>query len=175
MEDKPQHESWKDWFRQHGPKLLLYARQTTRSLADAEDVLQDAFIRFWRHQRELGGEPRAFLFASIKRAACDLARRNSRRSRRELAAGFADDGETAGEPFFEVLDRDDERRVAIESALRKLPEKLREVLVLKVWGDLTFEQIATQLEISSNTAASRYRYALTALRKQLAIDKCPLT
>src|SRR5688572_6497829 len=50
MEDTPHHESWKDWFRQHGPRLLLYARQATRSVADAEDVLQEALVRFWRHQ-----------------------------------------------------------------------------------------------------------------------------
>ena len=43
----------------------------------------------------------------------------------------------------------------------------REVLALKIWGDLTFAQIAAQLDIPPDTAASRYRYALTALRKEL--------
>jgi RNA polymerase sigma-70 factor (ECF subfamily) len=46
------------------------------------------------------------------------------------------------------------------------------VLVLKIWGQLTFDQIAAQLEISPNTAASRYRYALGALRKELATTHC---
>jgi RNA polymerase sigma-70 factor (ECF subfamily) len=46
------------------------------------------------------------------------------------------------------------------------------VLVLKIWGELTFAHIATQLGISPNTAASRYRYALTALRHELTETNC---
>lgn len=49
--------------------------------------------------------------------------------------------------------------------MNKLPEMYREVLTLKVWGELTFEEIAEVLAIPANTAASRYRYGLTELRK----------
>ena len=155
---------WNDWFARHGPKLLLCARQWTRSLADAEDVVQEAFVRFWRHQRELPGDPQALLLTSIRRAALDLARRNNRRNLREEKAV----GPDAAEPFFEVIPCEaDERRREIEAALWRLPEEQREVLVLKIWQELTFDQIATVLEISPNTAASRYRYALIALRQQL--------
>ena len=172
MEDTPQHESWKDWFRQHGPKLLLFARQATRTRADAEDVVQEAFVRFWKHQRKLGGEPLGLLFASVRRAAVDMARRNGRRARRELAA--ESEPAEGDEGLFEGLAENDDRRAAIEAAIRQLPDKLREVLVLKIWGERTFEEIGAQLELSPNTAASRYRYALTALRELLITDKCPL-
>jgi RNA polymerase sigma-70 factor (ECF subfamily) len=50
--------------------------------------------------------------------------------------------------------------------MRVLPDNYREVLTLKIWGGLTFAEIAETLGISANTAASRYRYALTELRKQ---------
>ena len=43
----------------------------------------------------------------------------------------------------------------------------REVLAMKIWNELTFAEIASALEISQNTAASRYRYALAALKKNL--------
>lgn len=172
MEDTSQHESWKDWFRQHGPKLLLFARQATRTRADAEDVVQEAFVRFWKHQRKLGGEPLGLLFTSVRRAAVDLARRNLRRSQRELSAEAEPAGGDSG--LFEALGENDDRRMAIEAALRQLPDKLREVLVLKIWGELTFDEIGAQLDLSPNTAASRYRYALTALRELLVTDKCPL-
>ena len=171
MEDTSHHESWKHWFRQHGPRLLLYARQATRSLADAEDVLQEAFVRFWRRQRELEGDHVGLLFASIRRAACDLARREKRRARRDDAA-YAESGD-AEHSFFEPLEENDERRSAIEAAMRCLPDEQREVLVLKLWGERTFEQIGGQLHISANTAASRYRYALEALRKKLNTIDCP--
>src|SRR5438874_8880727 len=86
MADLPNHDSWKHWFELYGPKLLLCARQWTRSLADAEDVVQEAFVRFWRHQRDLPGEPMALLVTSVRRAAFDLARRDGRRSTREERA-----------------------------------------------------------------------------------------
>lgn len=157
--------SWKDWFAAHGPKLLLCARQWTRSLADAEDVVQEAFVRYWRHQRELPGDPQALLVTSVRRAALDLARREDRRSAREEKA---DGGIEEREGYFEPLPGEgEERRVEIEAALRRLPPEQREVLTLKIWQELTFDQIGGTLGISPNTAASRYRYALNALRQQL--------
>jgi RNA polymerase sigma-70 factor (ECF subfamily) len=67
----------------------------------------------------------------------------------------------------------DERRAAVEAALAHLPEDQRTVLVLKVWGGLTFPQIADALSIPANTAASRYRYALDKLRTLLAEARVP--
>jgi len=169
MEDTPTHDTWKDWFQLYGPKLLLCARQWTRSLADAEDVVQDAFVRFWRHQRALPGDPMALLVTSVRRAAFDRARREHRRTAREERAGDAD---TFDQPIFETTLDGDDRRAAIEGALGRLPDEQREVLVLKIWGELTFGQIAAQLDIPPNTAASRYRYALAALRKELIAADC---
>lgn len=165
MEAAHEHGTWKNWFEAHGPKLLLCARQWTRSLADAEDVVQEAFVRYWRHQRQLPGDPQALLVTSIRRASIDLARRESRRAAREEKAG---NGLEDGAAVFEPQPGDEaERRREIEAALQRLPAEQREVLVLKIWNELTFDQIAGTLGIPLNTAASRYRYALAALRKEL--------
>ena len=169
MEDSRNHESWQTWFQLHGPKLLLCARQWTRSLADAEDIVQDAFVRFWRHQRELPGEPMALLVTSVRRAALDRARRDGRRGAREDRALANGEGHVA---LFETTLEHDERRAAIEEALRRLPGEQREVLVLKIWGELTFDQIGRELEVSPNTVASRYRYALATLRRELNVADC---
>lgn len=59
----------------------------------------------------------------------------------------------------------------IQSALGRLPEAQREVLVLKIWGELTFDEIARELDIPLNTAASRYRYALAALRQEMTVTE----
>jgi RNA polymerase sigma-70 factor (ECF subfamily) len=169
MEEFSENESWKNWFHRNGPKLLLCARQWTASLADAEDAVQDAFVRFWRRQRGLPGEPLALLLTSVRRAALDFGRRRIRRTAREAHA--ADD-----EPLFEPLSGfgsdGDDRRLAIECALGRLPPDQREVLALKIWGDLTFSQIAEHLEIPAGTAASRYRYALASLRRELTATDC---
>ena len=168
MEKEDDHDSWRNWFELNGPRLLLCARQWTRSVADAEDVLQEAFVRFWRHQRKLGGEPFGLLLTSLRRSAVDLARRNSRRGAREqqsLIEGEATD-------LFQPLVEGDDRRRAIESALLRLPAEQREVLVLKIWGDCTFSEIGARLAASPNTIASRYRYALASLKKELAEADC---
>ncbi len=165
MESTHESRSWQHWIEAHGPRLLLCARQWTRSLADAEDVLQEAFVRYWRNQRHLPGDPQALLITSIRRAALDLARREDRRTAREERA---DGGLEERESLFQQLPGEgDERRQEIEAALRRLPAEQREVLVLKIWQEFTFEQIGDALGIPPNTAASRYRYALIALRKQL--------
>ncbi len=169
MEALSNDESWQHWFQLYGPKLLLCARQWTRSSADAEDVVQEAFVRFWRHQRHLPGEPLALLITSVRRAALDLARRDTRRSAREERA---DGGLDEPSPAFISPSDHDERRATMEAALARLPVEQREVLVLKIWGELTFEEIAAQLDLPPNTAASRYRYALTALRKELTAADC---
>lgn len=164
------HDDWKTWYQTYGSKLLLCARQWTRSPADAEDVVQEAFVRFWRQQRHLGGDPMPLLVTSVRRAAFDLARRDGRRAVREdrLVA----DGNDGAATWFACTLEADERRQALEDAVRRLPPDQREVLVLKIWGELTFQQIAEELGVPANTAASRYRYALVALRAQLAEADC---
>ncbi len=69
------------------------------------------------------------------------------------------------EPEFEP---GDDSQLELAAALESLPREQREVLVMKIWNELTFAEIAQALEISQNTAASRYRYALGALKKTLA-------
>lgn len=169
MEDIDDHTSWQDWFQLHGSKLLLCARQWTPSLADAEDVVQEGFVRYWKHQRHLGGDPFALVLTSVRRAALDRARSNQRRMQREDRYGAEGRGDT---PLFLGSAERDERTRAIEEALRRLPAEQREVLVLKLWGELTFAEIGQQLDLSPNTAASRYRYALGALKEELTAADC---
>ena len=66
---------------------------------------------------------------------------------------------------------DEELKQFMEMQLRKLPSKFSEVIVLKIWGEQTFQQIAETLEISQNTAASRYRYGIDLLRRALRNKK----
>jgi RNA polymerase sigma-70 factor (ECF subfamily) len=160
MENVATHEDWKVCFSELAPGLLLFARQWVRSAADAEDVVQEAFVRFWR--RNLSIKNRALLYAAVRSAALDLIRRDSRRARREVQV-FGEADRTV-QPQFEQLDDSQRELVA---ALDGLPHDQREVLVMKIWNELTFAEIGEALGISQNTAASRYRYALGNLRKTL--------
>ena len=62
---------------------------------------------------------------------------------------------------------EDEGQQVLAAAIARLPNEQREVVILKIWNELTFAEIAVALGISQNTAASRYRYALGALKKVL--------
>ncbi len=160
MENVVTHEDWKVCFCELAPGLVLFARQFVRSSGDAEDVVQDAFVRFWRKQHPI--ENRALLFATVRSIALDVLRRDARRARREAVVSA--DAEQAVRPQF---DTGDDSQRALAAAVDFLPAEQREVLVMKIWNELTFAEIATVLGISQNTAASRYRYALAALKKSL--------
>jgi len=149
-------DAWRAWLDRHGPALLLYARQWCRTRADAEDAVQDGFVRFWK-SRSRARDDAAYVFACVRTAAIDLSRAAGRRKHHEAnATAF----ESAGE-------RDDLREV-VELALVKLPQEQREVLVMKIWGGLTLAQIGESLAIPFSTAGSRYRYALERLEAALA-------
>jgi hypothetical protein len=74
---------------------------------------------------------------------------------------------TGAAPRIAILNGADPRLAALAESLKLLPAEQREVVVLKVWGDLTFDEIGEQLSISPNTAASRWRYAMEALRRNI--------
>jgi RNA polymerase sigma-70 factor (ECF subfamily) len=158
MENVVTHEDWKVCFAQLGPGLVLFARQFVRTSADAEDIVQDAFVRFWRKEHSI--ENRGLLYATVRSVALDLLRRDARRARREANAAL--EVEQSTQPQF---DFDDGSQQALAAAVDLLPVEQREVLVMKIWNELTFAEIASALGISQNTAASRYRYALAALKK----------
>lgn len=152
------------WLEVHRPFLLLLARQWVGSLADAEDVVQESCVRFWKWGRQQAEDPRAYLATCVKRTALDFLEARERRKTREQSLT---DGMEPGTPMFECPLEQHERRTALESALSQLPAEQREVLLLKIWGGLTFPQIGAITEVSANTASSRYRYALAALREKL--------
>jgi RNA polymerase sigma-70 factor (ECF subfamily) len=152
---------WKIWFAKHGAKLLLFARQQARNPADAEDLVQEAFVRIWRLYGHTGEVPPTLVFRTIRRLAIDWVRREDRREHREQKVVM---DEATGSPWFERYVEKRERQAIAEDAVRRLPSDQQEVVLLKIWGDLTFYEIGKTLDISINTAASRYRYALEKLR-----------
>jgi RNA polymerase sigma-70 factor, ECF subfamily len=160
-------DDWAVWLEHHGAALVLLARQWVASHADAEDVVQEGFVRFWR-SRQRAADPAAYLFTCVKNCALDWQRGRKRQSQREGAVARPE-----SEPLFTGPLEQDERRVLITAALGQLPGDQREVVVMKTWGGLSFPQIAEALHISANTAASRYRYGLAKLREQLAEE--PIT
>ena len=155
----PADSDWEQWVARHAPALLLFARQQAGCEADAQDLVQEAVVESWRRQRAGGPPPLGLVYATIRHRAIDLARRDDRRTGREMAAQL--DGPQC---WFDCGLDERERHMLIHKAMSQLPAIYREVVTLKVWGGLTFAEIAEALEIPANTAASRYRYGLMELR-----------
>ncbi len=158
-------ENWRQCYRELAPKLLLYARQWAHSQADAEDIVQAAFVRFWKKHPGGGLEHRPLLYAAVRTIALDTLRGEERRAVRENEPIAAVPKE--GEPYFDLAIERAELAVVVDGALRQLPDDQREVIVLKLWADLTFQEIADTLGAPLNTVASRYRYALERLRERM--------
>ena len=138
----------------HGRALLAYACAFLRDPSDAEDVVHQVFLRLLRGGATVTITSAGYLFHAVRNGALNHIRGRSR------------EVELNGEAqWLESPSGSRETALALQSALRALPEEQREVIVLRVWGQLTFEEIGGVVDISPNTAASRYRYGLAKLKE----------
>ena len=151
--------NWNDWLGKYGPQLLLFARTQTRCEADAEDLLQEAVVE--SSGKSEGNPPDLpLVYTTLRRRAIDLARKTDRRTTREEVTT-----ERSEDCWFDDTIEQKETAWLIDRAIKNMPEKFREVVMLKIWSELTFAQIAQTLDIPLNTAASRYRYGLEILKR----------
>jgi len=149
----------------HGAALFAFLLNLTRHEADTRDLLQEVFVKLARQPDLLAGviDERAFLMRLAHNLAIDQMRRRRTRDKNHEALSLE------RTPLFATNDDPDEQafRTTVSEAMDELPADQRAVLHLKLWTGLTFEEIATTLGISPNTAASRYRYGLDKLRHRL--------
>lgn len=152
----PQATQVKSLYEEHGSALAAYLCCGGLDFAAAEDVVQQVFMKLLQGSVSMPQMPVPYLYRAVRNAALNY----QRNAQREV--GLPDDEQwmvaTGGRPD-EVL--------AVQAALRELPEEQRETVFLKIWGGMTLQEIGELLEIPINTAASRYRYALDKLRERL--------
>lgn len=155
-----------DLLREHGPRLVLMARQWVSCHADAEDVVQSAFVRYW-NRRDAAQDPVAYLYRTLRNTAMNHRRSESRRQRHEQASA---EQLPRHEAMFVSPPEHAEREELGEQvtrALSTLPIEQREVIVMRTWAQLSFDTIGEVMEIPARTAQSRYRYGIQALRKAM--------
>jgi RNA polymerase sigma factor (sigma-70 family) len=144
-------------YRQHGPALLLFAQTLTGERGRAQDAVHQVFLKLI----EKGSlsqvvDKKAYLFACVRNAALNEGKLRDRNAPLDPDAAW-----------FSPPDRDYAGEQNLRRALGALPNDQRQVMVLHIWGELTFSQISDLLDLSSNTVASRYRYALAKLRHSM--------
>lgn len=159
----PNRHTWEDWIAEHGRQLVLFARRWARDQAEAEDWVQEAFVRFWRRREDVA-DPLTYLYQCVRTVSIDAARKGTAQRRREEERAGAESTLS----LFESSLESKERQRAIERALAQLPVEQAEVVTLKIWSELTLAQIAEVTGTPPGTVASRYRYALSHLRELLS-------
>ena len=160
-----EHSALERLYDEHAQRLYAYLLNFTRDESDTRDILQEVFIKVARKPEVVANakDERAFLIRLSHNCAVDFIRRRAALSKSydalasEQLVLFAPGDDPDARAF----------RNELGAALGQLPAEQREVVHLKLWEGLTFEQIAEALEISPNTAGSRYRYGLDKLREVL--------
>lgn len=144
--------------------LALYARQWLDAAA-AEDAVQEALTALLM-EAPPPVEPLAWMYRVIRHKAIDASRAAWRRRRREetVASG-------RGELFEARADSLIDARAA-EAALQSVAPEQREIVVMRIWGDLSFTQIAQILNLGVATVHDRYAAALKQMRSRLE-QPCP--
>jgi RNA polymerase sigma-70 factor (ECF subfamily) len=144
-------------YREHAPALRLYVRQWPEG---DEDLVQDAFVKL-AQQSPPPQQVLPWLYRVVRNGALASVRGETRRRRRQ-------DRVRAGEAWFDAADDQLDGREATR-LLAELPLELREVVVARIWGGLTFEEVAHLGGCSLPTAHRRYQAGLAALRERLNV------
>ena len=147
---------------EHGAALVLYAQQWCDT---PEDVVQEAFLRLMR-QTSAPENLVGWLYRVVRNVAISTSRSAARRSRREAAAA------QHGEPWFTASEGDRLDAAAATAALKQLPIEQRETIVARLWGGLSYEQIAELTGSSTSSVHRWYQAGLAALRERLGVA-CP--
>lgn len=132
-------------------ELFRFAAFRTGSRADAEDIVQDAFLRFAAAESRIAN-PRAYLYRSVANACCDRSRRPRHEPLpQQTPAPEADDSLAA-------------EAQRIGALLDRLPDEQAEVIRLHTLSGLRFRAIAETLDCPVTTVKSRFRYGIEKLR-----------
>ena len=143
-------------YDRHGPALVLYARSYVADIGTAEDVVHGVFLKLLRGREVALEMPAAYLYRAVKNAVTNAWRDHWRE------APLPD-----SEPWFRNEKHELETVLALQREISQLSDEQREVVIMRIWSGMTFEEVAEATGIPANTAASRYRYALAKLRGRL--------
>lgn len=149
-------------FEAHAAGLVLYGRALGLCHSESEDVVQDVFSALLT----LGEPPRNpphYLVRSFRNRALNCRRSLWRRLTRELES----------QDWFEPSAEPHPAEARAMDELSRLPAEQREVIVLRFWHGMTFEEIAEVTGVGQNTAAGRFRYGMDRLRKHLKMKEDP--
>ena len=145
--------------------MVLYARQWCNC---PDDALQEALVDLARLEQP-PVDMAAWLFTTVRRKAINLARSEGRRKKHQQQASLEKDTWFSLDPSDRLLGEE------LENQLRKLSPLEREILVARIWGELTFEQIAALVALPLSSVYRQYQKSLSFLGVQLGVEEVAKT
>ena len=161
--------------RRHTVWMQALLRSLLPGAADADDAFQETWVKVIRFASSYrGGKVKSYLATVARSVALDRIRRGGRTVSLDaedgegaaVAASSAAEGPAPDERFESKATSEDVRR-----AVRSLPEGPRQVLLMRIEGDLSFKEIAAELDVPLGTALTWMRTATLRLREMLGEKK----
>lgn len=159
--------AWQQLVNRHQSALFYFGLRLLGSKEDASDLLQDVLMVLCRNLGQYRGDSsfKSWLFGIANYRAMDMLRRRKYSDNDEVLADMPDEATELPEQL-----ANQQQQKQVQQQLRLLPPEQRLVLELKFYQQFTFDEIASQLAVSSNTVKSRFYAALDKMRLQLESD-----
>ena len=149
------------WYDLCSSELLLYARNILKGPA-AEDIVHDVFIKLMAQSTQ-PDNVRAWLFTAV-RNACITRLRKLKRRRKLREKLFTE------KPWFVPNENENFDSAEIQNALEQLDDQQREIIILRIWGQMTLKEIAKLIGCSTTTIYVRFEQGIRIMQKILCID-----
>jgi len=167
--DNPFVDCWEGVYLRHRYGLFSLVLSIVGQRQTAEDVVHETFVSVCRCH-EIPLDPDAYVYRAVRNTSIDFLRKANRDCRLkeslfESISVSGDNGVLAGGPEEELIQK--ERQAQVRNAIDSLQSDSKQVVLLKQYAGLTFQQIADVLEIPMKTAATRYRRVLMKLKEEL--------
>ncbi len=147
-----------------------YARWLVRNNHDAEDIVQDSFLKAYKAIDTFrGGDARVWMLAIVRRSAVDLLRRNKPGRELNLDEQIREPHDDSPDPEQKLLSQ--ARRDKLRQAIARLAPEFREALVLREIEGLSYKEIGGVLNVPIGTVMSRLSRARNLLLTELAAEK----
>jgi RNA polymerase sigma-70 factor (family 1) len=169
-DEQAYRELFDGYFQQLYAAILVY----TKSVTDAEDIVQSIFLKVWERRNTLTSidHPENWLFITARNEFLDHFRKlqSQEKYRRSLVDLFHDEGISA-----EMLIIAAEREAFVRKAIAALPEKQQQAILLSRHDGLTYDEIAVVMGIAKTTVKEHISRALKSIRDFLLSHKDELT
>jgi RNA polymerase sigma-70 factor (ECF subfamily) len=158
----------REWMGSHGPRLIAVSAGICRDRHRAEEIVQEAFVKLWRQPPD-GGE-RAWS-SWLRKVVTNLSINALQRTRRpSTLPEFSDDPAMRSSHQPDKQCDLDDNMARLRAAMDRLEESKRAILTLRAFEQLSYEQIAEQLDVPVGTVMSRLNRARLALLEEMKRD-----